>query len=70
LAVPVTAVRENGQLQSVFVVTGGLAHTRLVTLGERHDGQIEVLSGLENGDRIIAPVPAGLTDGDSVQERP
>ena len=70
LTVPLTAVTENGQLQSVFVATGGVARSRLVTLGERHAGQVEVLSGLQNGDRVIAPAPGSLADGDSVQERP
>ncbi len=46
LAIPAGAVRERGQLQSVFVVDHGVARTRLITLGEKVKDQVEVLSGL------------------------
>ena len=35
VAVPLAALMERGQLQSVFVVEDGVAHTRLVTTGRR-----------------------------------
>jgi RND family efflux transporter MFP subunit len=52
LAVPAAAVVERGQLQSVMVVEEGAARTRLVTLGRRHGGRVEVLSGLNAGERV------------------
>ena len=47
VAVPAAAVTERGQLQSVFVVEKGVAHTRLVTTGRRSGDAVEVLSGPE-----------------------
>ena len=60
---------ERGQLQSVFVMEDGVARTRLVTTGERGQGAVEVLSGLSDGERVVSPVPAGLTDGARVEVR-
>ncbi len=68
LAVPRESVVERGQLQSVFVIEGGVARTRLVTLGAAPGTQIEVLSGLKDGETIVvAPVPASLVDGAAVE---
>jgi membrane fusion protein, multidrug efflux system len=69
LAVPAVALFERGQLQSVFVVEDGTAHTRLVTTGRRDPLGVEVLSGLSAGDRIVSPIPAALLDGSKVEVR-
>jgi len=66
LTVPPGAVTDRGQLQSVFVVEDGVARARLVTMGRKG----EVLSGLSAGEKVIAPVPAGLEDGARVEVRP
>jgi RND family efflux transporter MFP subunit len=70
LAVPASTVNERGQLTSVLVAEGGRAKMRLVTLGQKFQDRIEVLSGLTPGERVIAPVPAGLGDGAAVEVRP
>lgn len=70
LAITAAAAHERGQLQSVFVAEGGIAHTRLITLGEKVKDQVEVLSGLSAGEKVIFPVPPGLTDGAKVEVRP
>lgn len=70
LAIPEASVAERGQLQMVYIAQGTTARTRLVTLGDRQRNQIEVLSGLSSGDRVIAPIPAGLTDGAPIEVRP
>lgn len=70
LAVPAGAVITRGQLESVFTADQNTARLRLVTLGVRHDDRVEILSGLQAGDRVINPVPAGLADGTPVEERP
>ena len=70
LAVPAAAVMERGQLQSVFVAEGGVARTRLITTGAKSKDRIEVLSGLEAGEKIIIPIPRGLADGAKVEVRP
>jgi hypothetical protein len=69
LTIPPAAMVEHGQLQSVFVIEGGFAHTRLVTTGERAHAAIEVLSGLSEGEKLVSPVPSGLADGAWVEVR-
>lgn len=66
LAIPAAAVTDRGQLQSVLVVNDGFAHTRLITTGERAGDRVEVLSGLTDGERLVLPVPTGLSDGAAV----
>jgi multidrug efflux pump subunit AcrA (membrane-fusion protein) len=39
-----------------------------VTLGAEDAGQVEVLSGLADGERVVADGPATLKDGDRVTE--
>jgi len=70
LSIPSAAVTERGQLESVFVAENATARTRLITLGDRNNGQAEVLSGLSAGDKVIFPVPPGLADGARVEARP
>jgi RND family efflux transporter MFP subunit len=55
IAVPKTAVLSRGQLQAVYVIGAGqLASLRFVTLGATSGEQVEVLSGLQSGDRIVS----------------
>jgi len=70
LTVPAGAVTERGQLQSVMVADEGIARNRLVTLGGTSGDQRQVLSGLNAGEKVIYPVPAGLVDGAKVEVRP
>jgi len=70
LAIPFAAVTEQGQLQSVLVEESGIARTRLITLGDKAKDQAEVLSGLAAGDKIIFPVPRGLSDGARIEVTP
>ena len=58
---------ERGQLQSVYVADNQAARVRLVTLGARVNGNVEVLSGLDRGDSVIVPIPANLTDGAPIE---
>ncbi len=69
IALDAGAVAERGQLQSVFVAEGASARVRLVTTGERAGDAVEILSGLNPGEKVVAPVPAGLTDGAAVEVR-
>ena len=69
LTVPSAGVTERGQLQSVYVAENNIAHTRLVTVGTRVKDRVEVLSGLNQGDRVIVPIPTGLADGAPIEVR-
>jgi multidrug efflux system membrane fusion protein len=70
LTIPAGAVTERGQLQTVLVAENGAAHTRLITAGQKSKDQVEVLSGLAAGEKVIFPVPHGLADGVAVEVRP
>ena len=70
LGIPADALIERGQLQQVFVVEDQQVRLRLITAGRRAGNQLEVLSGLTAGEKLIAPVPAGLADGARVEVRP
>jgi len=59
LLVPSAAVSE-GQ---VFVIDGFRAYKRKVETGIRGTRATEIVSGLTEGEIVIASVPAGLTDG-------
>jgi len=54
LTVPAAAVAEQGGLQSVFVVdAAGIVRRRIITVGERLDGRVEVLTGLREGETVV-----------------
>lgn len=67
LAVPEAAVIRQGEVSSVLVADQDIARVRFIRTGEARGGQVEVLSGLAAGDRIIHPRPAGLNDGAPVR---
>jgi RND family efflux transporter MFP subunit len=69
LTVPSAGVMERGQLQSVYIAENNIAHTRLVTIGTRVKDKVEVLSGLNQGDRVIVPIRTGLADGAPIEVR-
>ncbi len=69
VVVPEQAVMSRGQVRSVFVIEKGHARRRLVSLGRHSGGQVEVLSGLTAGDKVVAPVPVTLADGAAVEVR-
>ncbi|MEI6331010.1 MAG: efflux RND transporter periplasmic adaptor subunit [Pseudanabaena sp. ELA645] len=56
---------------NVFVITGegkdAIASARQVTLGNRRDGKVVILSGLKEGDRIVVRSGGKLQDGDAVK---
>jgi RND family efflux transporter MFP subunit len=70
VAIAAGAVQERGQIQWVYTIDGGRARTRMVTIGERASGRVEVLSGLAEGERLIFPVDNTVRDGSRVEVRP
>ena len=54
LQVPLKAILQRGQLVSVFVAgSSQVLHLRLIKTGKQYGDQLEVLSGLNDGDRIV-----------------
>lgn len=65
ILVPESAIASFAGVDKVFVVAEGKARERRVTLGRRHGGQVEVLTGLKPGEPVVA-VPGNLVDGEPV----
>ena len=66
--IPLTAVVERGQLVGVFVVEGDRATLRWIKLGASIDDRVEVLSGLQPGDRYLSDPGPDVHDGANVVE--
>lgn len=57
----------------VFVLTGDedpILETRRIEIGRKQDAEIEVLSGLSSGDRIVSQIVLGLRAGERVEAAP
>lgn len=68
ITVPQRAVIERGQLISVFVVDGsGIARVRLIKTGKSYGDRVEVLSGLNEGERIVVDRLEAVSDGSRVE---
>ncbi len=71
LMVPASAVVADGQMQLVFVAgADNRAGLRLVRTGAPRGDQVEVLSGLDGGERVVAAPPAGLREGQPLEIQP
>ncbi|HEX6974856.1 MAG TPA: efflux RND transporter periplasmic adaptor subunit, partial [Vicinamibacterales bacterium] len=64
---PKTAVRQADGKSVVFVVRGDRVERRAVQVGTEEGEQVEVLSGLASGDRIVVDGPPTLKDGDKIR---
>ena len=68
ITVPANAIFQRGQLTGVFVVDGAnVARLRLIKTGKPYGDRMEVLSGLNDGERIAVDGIAKLNDGVKVQ---
>ena len=64
------AVVRRGQIESVFVIEEGVARLRLVKTGRRHNGQVEIISGLSGGEKVASKDAHLLNDGAAVEVAP
>ena len=69
LKVPASAVFRSEEAWAAFVVEDGTAVVRTVELGETNGLETEVLSGLDEGDAVIAYPSDSVRDGVSVKAR-
>jgi RND family efflux transporter MFP subunit len=53
LTIPRDAIRAIGQLRTVRVVSGHIVQTRMISLGRNVGDRVEVLAGVNAGDRVI-----------------
>ena len=67
LRIPTSALFEHDGEPAVFVVEGGRAEVRTVTVGQRAGLWAEVLGGLAAGDRVVTHPGDALADGARVE---
>ena len=70
VGVPAAAVVLRGQMEIVFTEEGEKARLRLVKTGRKFGSEIELLSGISAGERIITDHVSGLNDGQAVHPTP
>ncbi len=70
LLVPESAVVPSGQMDRVFVIDGDTARLRLVRTGQRRDGLVEILAGLDPGELVATGNNRLLENGRRVQVQP
>lgn len=71
LLVPATALSPLGQMERIFVASAdSRAVLRLVKSGPVHGDRIEILSGLDAGERVVVYPPASLREGQPLQILP
>lgn len=67
LAVPVSAVSTSGGTSTALVLDGNIVRERQIKTGLTSGGLVEVVSGVAEGDRVIARAGTFLKDGDIVR---
>jgi RND family efflux transporter MFP subunit len=67
LRAPVAAVTQRGQMELVFVVTDQRAQLRLVKTGKRIGDEVELVSGVSAGERVVVEGASQLRDGQPVE---
>lgn len=70
LAVPITALGISAEGPTVLKVTGDTARLVAVETGIREAGWVEILSGLSEGDTVVAKAGAFVRDGDRITPVP
>jgi RND family efflux transporter MFP subunit len=74
ILIPKNALIQRGQLQGVYVVDTSAQHPtavlRWVKTGQQREKQVEIVSGLMKGDRIIATNINQLSDGQPINPQP
>ncbi|HSE97883.1 MAG TPA: efflux RND transporter periplasmic adaptor subunit [Blastocatellia bacterium] len=68
ITVPAQAIVERGQLTGVFVVDeSGIAHLRLIKPGKTYGERVEVIAGLNEGERIVTSRVEAVSDGSRIE---
>ena len=71
ILVPQPAVVERGQLEAVYVLDAAqIASLRYVTVGNPVGSEVEVLSGLDDGEKIIAAPGNREFSGKKIEAQP
>ncbi len=67
IVIPEQAIWPIGQNKTVYVVNDGTAEQRVVRIGERQPGFVEITDGLSAGEVIVTAGQMKLYDGATVR---
>ncbi len=70
LRVPTTAVLRRGQLEFVMIAVEGTARLRLARTGRVLGDAVELISGVEPGERVVVGGVASVVDGQKLEVTP
>lgn len=66
LIVPISVIQKTSKGDMLYVADGNVAKAVYVTTGVNSDGNVEILSGLTPGDKVITSGFEGLDNGDPI----
>ena len=67
MTVPKTAIRTIDGRSVVFVAKDDRVERRAISVGNENGGVVDVLSGVNAGERVVLEPPAGMKDGDRIK---
>lgn len=67
VTVPINALVGNEGDYSVFINDNGTAKKQKITIGETNENDVEITSGVQDGDVVICSNTGSLQDGDEVE---
>ena len=71
MLIPVSAVVPQGQLTGIFILDDNqIARFRLIRTGRHFDDTVEIITGLDEGQRFVLTPPPVLVDGARVEAMP
>lgn len=66
VTIPSAGIRREGQVVTALAVEGDVARVRLLRIGDAANDRVEVLAGLDVGERVIIRPPSQVVDGTRV----
>lgn len=69
ILIPESAIEKSGNEAMVYIVSDGMAIRRVIIPGMTKDGFVEVLTGINEGDKVITKGVQGISDGRQVTVR-
>ena len=67
LSVPITAILEEDGTEYIYVVEDGKAHRRDIETGDRTEEWVQVVSGLDEGERVVIEGVGKVKEGQKVE---
>ena len=66
LVVPVAAIQKTAEGEMVYIANGEVAQSKIIQTGRNSNGDVEVLSGLNEGDKVIVAGYEDLENGERI----